>query len=837
MLRRLLVYAGFGAAALAAMGVLAGIFYLYTVTRDLPSVQALQNYSPPVTTRVYAGNGTVLGEYARESRIFVPTAFIPKLVAEAFTSAEDRNFYSHPGIDPSGILRAAIKDVGLVLEGRRPQGASTITQQVARDFLLNSDVKFSRKIREAILAIRIDATYPKEKILELYLNEIYLGEHSYGVAAAALNYFDKSLDELDVAEVAYLAALPKGPANYDPRFYHAAALDRRNWVIGQMAENGYITDAQAKAAQAEPLIAQMRALGSQTADVDYYVEEVRRQLYKQYGVKALYDGGLQVRASLDTRLQNFAVSALRSGLVRYDRRHGWRGARNHLDITGDWKTGLKKIAALPTAQSGIDTWKMAVALGYDGKAIAIGFADGSSGAIPYDGYKWAKPELPDQTWGAVPDRPQPVAKPGDVLYVEPIDPKDGGKPGEYGLRQIPEVNGAIVAMDPHTGRVLSLSGGFSYASSQFDRAMQAQRQPGSSFKPFVYAAALDNGYTPSSKVLDAPFEKDMGPGQGIWRPDNFEKGNFLGDTTLRRGVEQSRNVMTVRLADDLGMDKVVPYPIRMGVYDKLPPLLANSLGAYETTLIRMVTGYSEFVNGGKKIQPSLIDRIQDRNGHTIWRHDARDCQGCNDAAWHDQEEPLLADSRAQVLDPRTAYQIVSILQGVVQRGTGRSVLAVGKPVAGKTGTSSDSLSVWFIGFSPDLAAGVYVGFDNPRTLGKDSIGQDEQGATVSAPIFRDFMKAALADQPPTPFRVAPGIEEIPVNAITGEPVPAGSPGSIMEAFKAGTAPGEANAPVGSVIGAADGIASAGTGTPAAGTASAGRSTTPGSVGEGTGGLY
>ncbi len=837
MLRRLLVYAGFGAAALAALGVLAGIVYIYTVTRDLPSVEALQNYSPPVTTRVYAGNGTVLGEYARESRIFIPAAFIPKLVSEAFTSAEDRNFYNHPGIDPSGILRAAIKDVGLVIEGHRPQGASTITQQVARDFLLNSDVKFSRKIREAILAIRIDATYPKEKILELYLNEIYLGEHSYGVAAAALNYFGKSMDELDISEVAYLAALPKGPANYDPRFYHAAAVDRRNWVIGQMAENGYITDAQAKAAQAEPLVTQMRALGSQAADVDYYVEEVRRQLQKQYGTQALYDGGLQVRASLDTRLQNYAVAALRSGLVRYDRRHGWRGAKNHLDITGDWKGRLIKIASDPKAQTGIETWRLAVALAYNGKDISLGFADGTTGTLPYDGYKWARPELKDQTWGAVPTTPQQVAKPGDVLYVEPLAAADGGKPGDYGLRQIPEVNGAIVAMDPHTGRVLALSGGFSYATSQFDRAMQAQRQPGSSFKPFVYAAALDNGYTPASKVLDAPFVMDMGPGQGIWRPDNFEKGDFLGDTTLRRGVELSRNVMTVRLAYQLGMDKVVPIPIHMGVYDKLQPLLAMSLGAGETTLIRMVTGYSEFVNGGKKINASLIDRIQDRNGRTIWRHDARDCEGCNDAAWHDQQEPLLADTREQVLDPRTAYQIVSILEGVIQRGTGQSIKVVGKPLAGKTGTSQDSQSVWFIGFSPDLAAGVYVGFDNPRTLGKDSVGQDEQGATVSAPIFRDFMKNALADSPPTPFRVAPGIEEVTINGITGDPVPPGSPGAILEAFKAGTAPGEANAPIGGVIGVnvgMDGAAPSGA-VSAQGTPSGGSSS--GNIGEGTGGLY
>jgi penicillin-binding protein 1A len=820
MVRRLLVYAGLGVAALAVLGVLAGIFYVYTVTRDLPSVEALKNYSPPVTTRVYAGNGTVLGEYARESRIFVPSAFIPKLVAQAFTSAEDRNFYNHPGIDPSGIARAAIKDVGLVLEGKRPQGASTITQQVARNFLLNSDVKFSRKIREAILAIRIDATYPKDKVLELYLNEIYLGEHSYGVAAAALNYFGKPLDELDVAEVAFLAALPKGPSNYDPRFNHAAAVDRRNWVIGQMAENNYITDAQATAARAEPLIAQMRALGSQAADVDYYVEEVRRQLYGKYGEKALYDGGLQVRASLDTRLQNYAVNALRTGLVRYDRRHGWRGAKNHIDVGGDWRAPLIKLAN----QSGIDTWKLSVALDYEQKSIKVGFADGTRGLVTYDGYKWARRELKDASVAAGPQKPQDVAKPGDILYVEPE-----GKPGEYGLRQIPEINGAIVAMDPHTGRVLALSGGFSYASSQFDRAMQAMRQPGSAFKPFVYAAALDDGYTPVSKVLDAPFVMDMGPGQGLWRPENFEH-EFLGDTTLRRGIELSRNVMTVRLAYTIGMDKVVPYPIRFGVYDKLPPLLANSLGAYETTLLRLVTGYSEFVNGGKKVQASLIDRIQDRNGKTIWRHDARNCEGCDTGDWSGQQEPLLADTREQIIDPRTAYQIVSMLEGVVQRGTGVSVRAVGKPLAGKTGTSSEAKDTWFIGFSPDLAAGVFVGFDNPRTLGRF-----EQGATAAAPIFRDFMKGALADAPPTPFRVAPGIEEVPVDWKSGAPVPPGTPGAIMEAFKADTAPGEANASSQATVTGGDaGTAPDVAGAPAKPAATRG---TTGDVGEGTGGLY
>ncbi len=829
-LPRLLKWLGLAAAALVVVVIGFAAFWMFTLMRDLPSVETLQDYAPPITTRVYAGNGTVLGEYAHERRIFVPAAFIPKLVKQAFTSAEDRNFYSHPGIDPSGILRAAIKDVGLVLEGRRPQGASTITQQVARGFLLNSDLKMARKVREAILAVRIDATYPKEKVLELYLNEINLGQNSYGVGAAALNYFGKSLDELDIAEVAFLAALPKSPSHYDPRFHHDAALDRRNWVIGQMADNNYITDAQAAAAKAEPLVTQTRALGSQAADVDYYVEEVRRLLIGRYHATGLYDSGLQVRASLDTRLQNYAVSALRSGLVRYDRRHGWRGAKKHIDLA-DWK---KNLDAIPEA-SGIDTWRLAVALETVGKSVHIGFADGTTGTLSYDGYKWARHQLPGAVWGPAPTAPDQVVKPGDVFYVEPLPAP--AKPGEFGLRQVPEVNGAIVVMDPHTGRVLAMSGGFSYASSQFDRAMQAQRQPGSSFKPFVYATALDNGYTPVSKVLDAPFEMDQGPGLGIWRPENFEKGEYLGDTTLRRGLELSRNLMTVRLAHDLGMNQVVKLPLRFGVYDKLPTLLANSLGAYETTLIRMVTGYSEFANGGKKISASLVDRIQDRYGKTIWRHDERKCEGCNDPNWHGQEEPLLADTREQIIDPRTAYQIVSMLQGVVQRGTAAySVGAqINKPLAGKTGTSQDAQSTWFIGFSPDLAAGVYVGFDNPRTL-----GPKEQGATVAAPIFRDFMKEALKDAPPTPFRVAPGIEEVPIDWKSGNPVPAGTPGAIMEAFKAGTAPGEANAPAPGMDDAtATGAASAATGAPAGAVGRLAANAPASTVewAQGTGGLY
>jgi penicillin-binding protein 1A len=808
--KRVALYAGLGALAFIGVVLLSTLGYVWWVTRDLPSVSDLKNYAPPVTTRVYAGDGTLLGEYARERRVFVPISFVPKLVVDAFTSAEDRNFFNHPGIDLSGILRAAIKDVGKVAAGRRPEGASTITQQVAGGFLLDrSKVKLKRKIQEAVLALRLDSTYSKEKILELYLNQINLGQNSYGVAAAALNYFGKSLDELTISEVAFLAALPKAPSHYDPRYHYEAAVGRRNWVIGQMEENGYITHDQALAAKAEPLKANTRPLGSQTQDAQYFVEEVRRSLYAKFGGSQLYDGGLQVRSSLDTRLQNYAVNALRMGLVRYDRRHGWRGAKKTLDVTGDWKTALTNLGN----HSGIESWDIAVVLGYRGNDVRIGLANGNAAIIPFKELAWARPQLANMEVGASPAKPQAAVKVGDVIYVEPIDAR-----GNYGLRQVPEVNGGIIAIDPHTGRVLALSGGFSYDSSQYDRAMQALRQPGSTFKPFVYAAALDNGFTPTAKILDAPFCMQQGPGMPMWCPENFEK-HFIGLATMRRGIVLSKNLMTVRLAQAVGMDKITPIAERFGVYNHLDPLLANSLGSTGTTLLRMTTGFAEFVNGGKRVQPSLVDQIQDRNGHTIWRHDERKCDGCNANDWHNQSEPLLEDTREQIMDPRTAYQIVSFLQGVVQNGTGITVASIGKPLAGKTGTSNDSRDVWFIGFSPDLAAGVYVGFDNPRTL-----GQREQGATVAAPIFRDFMKGALADKPPTPFRVPPGIEFLTVDRINGNVVPPGTPGSILEAFKQGTAPGEPGAPPPMVIG----------GDAPTTTAPTGGAT---GVEEGTGGLY
>jgi penicillin-binding protein 1A len=802
-----------GLAGVVLIGFLLTATYVFWVTRDLPSYDMLAHYEPPITSRVYAGNGTLIGEYARERRLFVPIGQLPPQLKEAFLSAEDKNFYSHPGVDVFGILRAGINDIRN--SDKRPQGASTITQQVARNFLLSSELKFSRKIREMVLAMRIDNAFSKDQILELYLNEIFLGENSYGVAAAATNYFGKSLDELSLSQTAFLAALPKGPANYSPTRHKEAAIARRNYVLEQMYDNRYITRDLMKTAEAEDLITYNRPFGAVVADVDYFVEEVRRTLYEQYGEKALYDGGLQVRSTLDPRLQDIAVRSLRAGLLAYDRRHGFRGPLKHVELKGDWAAALK---AVPN-KSGVPTWRVAALTELKDSANAtLMLQDGGIGTIPVAELTWARGRV----------------KAGDIVYVEPMS-GEGVAPGSYTLREVPLVNGAIVAIDPFTGHVLALSGGFSYGSSQFDRAMQALRQPGSTFKPFVYATALDQGYTPISKVLDAPFAAPQGPGLPLWTPENYEAGEYLGPTTLRRGVELSRNLMTARLAHTIGMDSIAATAERMGVYNKLPHYLANSLGSEVTTLLRLTTGYAEFVNGGRKLEATLIDRVQDRHGKTVYRFDKRNCADCNQVQWKGQEEPLLDENRQQVLDPRTAYQIVSILEGVVQRGTGVVIRAVGKPLAGKTGTSSDFRDAWFVGFSPDLALGVFVGKDNFQSL-----GNGEQGALAAAPIFRDFMKEALADQPGTPFRTPQGIVQVPINPFTGAVVQQGTPGSILEAFKPGTEPGSnytadiedpGVAPPGVTAQAGEGQGSA---IPAPPTSSPPMPTT---ISTGTGGLY
>jgi penicillin-binding protein 1A len=769
-------------------GVAAGGFYVfYQYGRGLPDYQHLADYKPPVVSRVHAGDGRLLAEFAKQNRIFVPVDVMPKRVIKAFLSAEDKNFYSHPGVDFMGVVRAVITNLARIGTDQRLVGASTITQQVAKNFLLTNEVSFDRKIKEAILAFRIERAISKDRILELYLNEIYLGLGSYGVAAAALNYFNKSLDELAVDEVAYLAGLPKAPNNYHPIRRPGAARARRDYVIGRMLEDGYLTPGQAEDAWRKPLAVRTRD-ATEFVRADYFTEEVRRQLMERYGEKGLYGGGLSVRTTLDPHLQRAADTALRTGLVAYDRRHGWRGPLRRLAGEGPWQAELAAFEAPKGLVWAMPTWARAVVLGVERtnpSGADIGLVDGSTGHIPLGELKWARGVRKKQRRGPPITAAAQVLAVGDVVLVEALGPDKDGRapaPGAYGLRQIPDLGGGLVALDPHTGRVLAMSGGFNYGTSQFNRVTQARRQPGSAFKPFVYIAALDNGFTPSSLILDAPFVVDQGPGLRKWKPSNYTR-KFYGPSPLRLGLEKSRNLMTVRLAQSIGIETVAEYAERFGVLRRAPHLLSMSLGAAETTLLDITAAYAMFVNGGKRITPTLIDRIQDRQGRTVFRHEMRRCEGCRDLLWQNQEVPVVPDNRPEVADPRSAYQIVSMLHGVVQRGTGRRVRAVGKPLAGKTGTTNDGLDTWFIGFTPDLAVGVFAGFDEPRTL-----GWGETGSSVAAPIFRDFMAAALQGQPAIPFRIPPGIRLVRVNAKTGLLAQPGDRVVIREAFKPGTEP-------------------------------------------------
>ncbi len=693
-------------------------------------------------------------------------------------SAEDKGFYQHSGVDFGGVARAALinlRNKGMGAD-RRPVGASTITQQVAKNFLLTNEVSISRKVKEAILAFRIERAFTKDHILELYLNEIYLGLGSYGVAAAAQTYFDKSLDDLTVAEAGFLAALPKAPNNYNPKIHPQAAKDRRDWVIGRMAEDGKITRSEADEALSSAIELRRRDEDQMIVGADYFAEDIRRDLAARYGEDALYKGGLVVRSTVNADLQALASKVLRNGLMAYDHRHGWRGPLGHIQPGPGWST---RLASVPPP-AGAEPWLTATVLSEGDQSLSIGLIDGTTGTIPWPELRWAKEALPHAHFGPPPRKPSDVAKTGDVVLVEKIAKSEDGKPypaETYALRQIPKVEGALVAEDPHTGRVLAMVGGWSYSQSQFNRATQAQRQPGSSFKPFVYLTALEHGYTPSSLVLDAPIALVQGPNMPLWRPKNYED-DFLGPATLRVGIEKSRNLMTVRLAQAIGMDAVADTAGKFGVYDNLPRELSMALGAGDTTVLKLINAYAMLVNGGKRITPTLIDRIQDRQGKTIFAHDKRFCDGCLQTQFTSDEMPRLTDIREQIADPVTAYQIVHILEGVVERGTGRAVSAVGKPLAGKTGTSNDSFDTWFLGFSPDLAVGVFVGFDEPQSL-----GEHETGATVASPVFRDFMITALKNKGPVPFRVPSGVRMVRVDLITGKPAAPNDPKAIWEAFK------------------------------------------------------
>ncbi|MEX6633901.1 penicillin-binding protein 1A [Hyphococcus sp. ECK-19] len=771
------------ALAIGALGVIgvAGFsaWYLNKLNQDLPDYQALANYAPPVTTRVYAGDGSLVAEFARERRLFVPIESMPDHVKYAFVSAEDKTFYDHGGIDLRGITRAQLSNISNVLRGRRLEGGSTITQQVAKNFLLTSEQKVERKLREMLIARKMERTYTKDHILELYLNEIYLGNRSYGVAAAALNYFDKSLGDLTIAEASYLAAITKGPSNYHPINNEARAVERRNWVIGRLLDDGRISAEDAAEAQAQPLGAQIAPpLGARDWTMEYFAEEVRKQIVELYGVEALYDGGLSVRTSVDPNLQKKAGDALRRWLVKYDQRHGWRGPISTLDIDENWpEVFTEEIDDLRNARKVSDDmapWRPALVLATSKETAKIGFPDGAEATIPLEQLTWARQYISANDLGEEITSVAAVLNKGDVVYVERIE--EGVE--VYGLRQAPAVNGGLIAIDPHTGRVVAMVGGFSFQLSEFNRAVQAERQPGSTFKPFVYSVALDSGYTPASIVLDAPF---VAPSLDSWyKPGNYIAGRYYGESTLRLGIEQSRNAMTARLAQDLGIGRIIDYVSKFNLSDSLPRELAISLGAGETTLMRITAGYSVFVNGGKSVDPVFIDRIQDRTGKTIYKRDTRSCPSCNADYWSGQLEPQLPETRKQVIDPRTAYQVTSLLEGVVIRGTGSAVRrATNKPLAGKTGTTNDYKDAWFVGFSPDLAAGVYVGFDMPQTL-----GQGEAGGTVAAPVFADFMVEALKDEAGIPFRVPSGVRLVRVNAKTGRPATGGDRNVILEAFKA-----------------------------------------------------
>lgn len=765
---------------IAAAG--AGLWVFYHYGRDLPSYAHLASWEPMTTTRVYAGDGRLMSEYAREPRVFVPYSAIPQKLKEAFIATEDQNFFNHFGVDPLALARAMVTNLRNLGEDRRMIGASTITQQVARMpglSLLDNDYGPERKVKEWILSLRIERALSKERIFEIYLNETYFGYGAYGVAAAALNYFNKPLDELTVAEIAYIAALARAPTNYHPVRYAQRAKDRRDLVIGRMLEEKFITQAEADSAWATPFAINPRT-ETEIFTADYFAEEVRRELAQRYGFDELYGGGLSVRTTIDPKLQDIALHVLRDGLEDYDRRHGWRGPIARIDYPEmQWSERLARVKV--PAELGSDR-QLAVVLALRDDAAEVGFTNGGKGLIPMRAMAWARPWRSDQRVGPVPRKPSDVLAVGDVVAVQPFEAQ-----GQWALHQIPDIEGSLVALDPHTGRVLAMVGGYSFQKSQFNRVTQAMRQPGSAFKPFVYVAALENGFTPASLVLDAPFVVDQGPGLGKWKPANYSQ-TFYGPSTLRLGIEKSRNLMTVRLAQHIGMDKVAEVAEGTGVVDKLPEYLSMSLGASETTLMRLTNAYAMLVNGGKKVTPTLIDRVQDRRGKTIFQHDTRPCIGCKNVAWSGQPEPAVPDVRPQVMDPVASYQMVSMLEGVVQRGTGVVINSVKKPLAGKTGTTNDENDTWWIGFSPDLAVGVWVGFDKPKSL-----GPQEQGASAAAPIFRDFMAAALKDKPGIPFRIPSGVRMVRVNSETGQPAQPTDKSVILEAFRPGTEPNTATA--------------------------------------------
>ena len=736
---------------------LLSVFFILTVlwafSNKLPDYKFLKSYKPPVSSKVYSGNGELVNDFSTEKRIFIPYNSISEKIINSFLSAEDKNFFSHPGVDARGVLRAVINNISNIASSRRLEGASTITQQVAKNFLLTNEVSLNRKIKEAILAFRIERALSKERILELYLNQIYLGGGAYGVASASLEYFDKSISELSYDEAALLAALPKAPSRYNPYKDIVLAKFRRDLVLKNLYENNYINKIQFEESINKKIVLKKRKK-TFTEDTSYYVEDIRKNVVNQLGFNKVYKEGLNISTPINLKLQKIAIRSLREGLISYDKRKGWRGPLLREKKIINWREKLDKYKLEKSIN-----WNLAIIKKIDKFSVEIETENELSGIIKYENISWIKKEFNE------------ILKVGDVIYVENLTDN------VFALKQLPLVNGGIVVMDPFTGRVLALSGGFSFKKSEFNRATQALRQPGSAFKPFIYALALENGYTPSTLILDAPLVLEQGYDLKMWKPENYGK-KFYGPSTLRMGLEKSRNLMTVRIAQDLGLKKIVSFSKQLGIYDNPSELLSISLGSAETTLLKLTSAYSSFVNGGKLVEPIMIDRIQDSEGSTIFNNEKRKCINCDQVSFLSENYPEIEDEFLQIFSPQTAYQMTSILEGTIQNGTGKNLKDLNLDLAGKTGTTNGNTDTWFIGFTSKLAIGVYVGSDNPKSLGRY-----ETGAKTALPIFKNFIKNAVKKQDARPFKVADNIIMRVIDPITGEKALTESKFTIIEAYK------------------------------------------------------
>ena len=729
------------------------IAILWNFSSNIPDYKFLKNYKPPVSSKVYSGNGDLVADFSKEKRIFVPYSSIPTNVINAFLSAEDKNFFTHPGVDAKGVLRATINNIQNILKSKRLEGASTITQQVAKNFLLTNEISLNRKIKEAILAFRIERVLSKERILELYLNQIYLGSGAYGVAAASLEYFDKSIKELNYEEAALLAALPKAPSKYNPYRDIELAKFRRNLVLKNLLDNNFIDPIKfEKLKKKEIVLKKTKKVFLENAQ--YYIEDVRKDIIDKLTYEKVYKQGFNINTPINLELQKIATESLRSGLISYDKRKGWHGVIKNKEYNSKWSSDLKDYEL----EDSID-WQIAIIKKVDKFLAEIETKDYFNGIIEYSDITWTKKEFID------------LIKPGDVVYVKKI------KENKFSLKQVPKINGGIVVMDPYTGRVLALSGGFSFKNSEFNRATQALRQPGSAFKPFVYALALENDYTPSSLILDAPLVLDQGSDLKMWKPENYGK-KFYGPSTLRVGLEKSRNLMTVRIAQNLGIDKIVNFSKKLGIYENPKELLSISLGSTETTLLKLTSAYSAFVNGGKLVEPIIIDRIQDSEGNTIINNDKRFCLDCDKISFTSDVYPKINDKYKQVFSSQTAYQITSLLEGVIHRGTGKKLKKLNLNLAGKTGTTNENTDAWFIGFTSNFVIGVYVGMDEPSPLGKY-----ETGSKTALPIFESFVKKAVKKSNARPFKVSEGITMMVVDSSTGQKAKLTSKNTIVEAYK------------------------------------------------------